>query len=116
MKIRTAVFMAALSAGGFAARASSSADNAPELVERFQCMGCHAADKVTIGPTFQQIATRWRGKPGAEQALAATIRRGSKATDGPHWGQVKMPDDAEREQIGEKQARWIARWILRQQP
>jgi cytochrome c len=115
MKIRTAAFMAALSVACLAAHASSPG-SAPELIQRFHCMGCHAVDKATIGPSFQQIAGNWRGKPGAEQALASTIRRGSEATGGPHWGQVKMPDDAEREQIGEKQARRIARWILRQQP
>ena len=111
MKIQAILLMAALSAGSFAAHASGSGS---ELVKRFQCMGCHAVDKAAIGPSFQQIATRWRGKPGAEQTLASTIRSGSEAAGGPHWGQIKMPDDSEREQIGESQARRIARWILRQ--
>lgn len=110
MKIRTLALIAALSAGSFAQAGSS----APELVKRYQCMGCHAVDRAGIGPSFQQIASSWRGKSGAELALATTIRRGSEAAGGPHWGQVKMPDDSEREQIGERQARRIARWILRQ--
>ena len=110
MTIRNLVLAAALSAGGFA-----QAGGVPDLIQRYHCMGCHAVDKAAIGPSFQQIAGRWRGKPGAEQALAATIRRGSEAAGGPHWGQIKMPDDSEREQIGERQARRIARWILRQQ-
>ncbi len=111
MTIRTLAIVAALSAGGLA----HAGGNAPELMQRYHCMGCHAVDKAVIGPSFRQIAGSWRDKPGAEQALALTIRRGSEAAGGPHWGQVKMPDDSEREQIGERQARRIARWILRQQ-
>ncbi len=114
MKIRNALLIAAgLLAGSFSAQANTAGY---ELVKRFHCMGCHAVDKQAIGPSFQQIASSWSGKAGAEQALAAVIRRGSEATGGPHWGDVKMPDDSEREQISEKQARRIARWILRQQP
>ncbi|MEN9903482.1 MAG: hypothetical protein RLZZ555_47 [Pseudomonadota bacterium] len=114
MKTRTALLIAAgLLAGSFSVHANTVGS---ELVKRFHCMGCHAVDKAAIGPSFQQIGASWRGKPGAEQALSAVIRRGSAATGGPHWGQVKMPDDSEREQISERQARRIARWILRQQP
>jgi cytochrome c len=112
MKIRNALFIAAgLLAGSLPVHASTSGF---ELVRRFHCMGCHAVDKAAIGPSFRQIGASWRGKPGAEQALAGVIRRGSEASGGPHWGDIKMPDDSEREQISDQQARRIARWILRQ--
>ncbi|MEN9474890.1 MAG: hypothetical protein RIS48_1610, partial [Pseudomonadota bacterium] len=32
----------------------------------------------------------------------------------PHWGQVKMPDDSERAQISEREARRMVRWIMKQ--
>jgi hypothetical protein len=36
------------------------------------------------------------------------------AAGGPHWGQVKMPDDSERAQISEREARRMVRWIMKQ--
>ncbi len=85
-----------------------------QLVQKYLCMGCHALDKTTIGPSFQQIAAQWRGKPDAQKTLVVTVRQGSAAAGGPHWGQVKMPDDSERAQIGEVEAKRMVRWILKQ--
>lgn len=111
MKILTLAAFAALSAFGLQAHAGTAGD---KLVQKHLCMGCHAVDKTTIGPSFQQIAAQWRGKPDAEKTLVTTVRQGSLAAGGPHWGQVRMPDDSERAQISEREARRMVRWIMKQ--
>lgn len=111
MKILTLAAVAALSAFGLQAYAGAAGD---KLVQKHLCMGCHAVDQAAIGPSFQQIAAQWRGKPDAEKTLVTTVRQGSLAAGGPHWGQVKMPDDSERAQISEREARRMVRWIMKQ--
>ena len=40
-----------------------------KLVKEKQCMQCHAVSKDTIGPSFKNIAKRWKGKEDAEKTL-----------------------------------------------
>ena len=111
MKILTLAAVAALSAFGLQAHAGAAGD---KLVQKYLCMGCHAVDQAAIGPSLQQIAAQWRDKPDAEKTLVTTVRQGSLAAGGPHWGQAKMPDDSERAQISEREARRMVRWIMKQ--
>ena len=46
-----------------------------KLVKEKQCMQCHAVSKDTIGPSFKNIAKRWKGKEDAEKTLIATIQK-----------------------------------------
>ena len=110
-KLFPLVALAAFSALLAQAHAGNGGD---KLVQHYLCLGCHAVDKASIGPSFQQIASAWRGKPEAEKTLITTVRQGSSAAGGPHWGQVKMPDDSERAQISERDARRMVHWILKQ--
>lgn len=114
MKILTLAAVAALSAFGLQAHAGAAGAAGDKLVQKHLCMGCHAVDQASIGPSFQQIAAQWRDKPDAEKTLVTTVRQGSLAAGGPHWGQAKMPDDSERAQISEREARRMVRWIMKQ--
>ena len=46
------------------------------------CMACHAKDKKLVGPSFQEIATKYKGK-GAEETLFAKVRKGGAGSFGP---------------------------------
>lgn len=85
------------------------------LVEDKQCLHCHDVSLEKAGPSFQKIAARWRGHKEAEASLITTIRKGSEAGGELHWSSnVKMPNDAERPQITESEARKIYMWIMSQ--
>ncbi len=84
-----------------------------KLAQDKQCMGCHQVDKDGAAPSFKKIGAAWKDKKGAEKTMVATIRRGSRAAGGPHWGKATMPDDAERPQVSEAEAKQLARWILK---
>ncbi len=85
-----------------------------KLVQQKQCMGCHALKEDGAAPSFKKIALFWRGRKDAQASLVKTIQQGSAATGGPHWGKANMPDQAERPEVSEAEAKRIARWILKQ--
>ncbi len=85
-----------------------------KLAQEKQCMQCHAIDKDSAGPSFKKIAAHWKGKKNAEKTLINTIRKGSDASTGNHWGPAKMPDDSERPLVSGHEARTLVRWILKQ--
>jgi cytochrome c len=51
------------------------------------CMGCHAVDRKLVGPSFQQIATRYKGDAGAQGKLEKKVRDGGAGV----WGAIPMP-------------------------
>lgn len=83
---------------------SSAADQG---ILRQGCAACHAADVRVVGPAFREVAARYRGVEAAEARLARSIREGSNGI----WGKVAMPAAP---QIGEVDARKLARWVLAQ--
>ncbi len=104
------VSAAAALAFGAAAPAFASA----ELAESKMCMQCHAIKEDGAGPSFQKIAAKWRKEPHPVRAIVAITRQGSGDEKPLHWGKARMPDDSERPQLSEREARAIARWILKQ--
>lgn len=105
--------------GALTALPALAADKMPlgqKLAQEKQCMGCHDVKKDGAGPSFEKIAIKWKGDKDAVRTMVKTIRMGSEAAGGPHWGAAKMPNDAERPQVSEAEARQIANWIQNQRP
>jgi cytochrome c len=51
------------------------------------CMGCHAVDRKLVGPSFLQIAARYKGDAGAQAKLEKKVRDGGSGV----WGAIPMP-------------------------
>jgi cytochrome c len=51
------------------------------------CMGCHAVDRKLVGPSFQQIAARYKGDAAAQGKLEKKVRDGGAGV----WGAIPMP-------------------------
>ena len=58
-----------------------------------------------VGPSFQQIAARYRDRADAVDYLAGKIRNGSVGA----WGRTVMP---RHPQVTEAQAREMAQWLV----
>ena len=58
-----------------------------------------------MGPSFRQIADRYRAQPDAANYLARKIREGSVGK----WGRTVMP---RHPQVTEVQAQAMALWVL----
>lgn len=86
-----------------APKATSLAGQA--LVESSDCLRCHGMDRRYVGPSFRQIAERYREQPDAVSYLARKIREGSVGV----WGRTVMP---RHPRVNEAQAQGIALWLL----
>lgn len=76
------------------------------LARAKNCMSCHTAERKVIGPSFKDIAARYRNQEGAEGLLAGKILKGGSGV----WGPVPMPANT---QVSEADARKLAAWVLR---
>lgn len=77
----------------------------PELAQTRHCLTCHAPNKKLIGPSFKDVAARYRLDPGASERLTHKVLKGG----GGVWGNAVMPSNP---QLSEAEARQLVGWIL----
>jgi cytochrome c len=75
------------------------------------CMACHAKDKKMVGPSFQQIAAKYKDTKGqdAKAALVKKVREGGKGNFGPVPMAPNPPD-----KISDADLSAAIDWILKQ--
>ena len=78
-----------------------------ELAKKHACFACHAVDKKLVGPSYKDVAAKYRGDGGAEAKLVDKVKKGSQGT----WGQVPMPPNAS---VPDADVRALVKWILSQ--
>jgi cytochrome c len=78
-----------------------------ELAKQKNCLACHAADKKLVGPSYKDVAAKYKGDKDAAAKLAKKIREGGVGV----WGQVPMPANP---QVNEQEAASLAKWVLSQ--
>ena len=76
-----------------------------ELAEKHECMGCHKVDKKGFGPSYKEIADKYKGDAGAPAKLLASVKNGSTGT----WGPKKMKPQTE---VPEGDIKQIIAWAL----
>jgi cytochrome c len=92
---------------------TAGADSAPTakapglaIAEHNACLGCHSVDEKTVGPSFREIAERYRGVPDAEEKLFAKVKHGGKGA----WGEkLAMPHYMP---VPDEEIRTLVRWVL----
>ncbi len=79
---------AALAAGVLAAGLAAPAHADPEAsMAKAGCTACHAAAKKLVGPSYKDIAAKYKGQAGAPAELVKKARAGGKGV----WGPIPMP-------------------------
>lgn len=96
---------ACLLAASAVVQASPPVDSAAAtaLAQRSACMACHAVDRRMVGPSYRDVAAKYKDMEVAK--LAASIRAGGAGK----WGPVPMPAQPA---LTEENARILAAWIL----
>lgn len=79
----------------------------PALATSKNCMACHAADKKLVGPSFKDIAAKYKSDKSAVDKLALKVMKGG----GGVWGAVPMPSNP---QVSDAEAKKLVTWILSQ--
>lgn len=77
------------------------------LLETNGCLGCHALDAKLLGPSFKEIAVKYKTDAQAQVILARSIQQGGAGK----WGQIPMPPIAG---LNDKQAEALAKFIMAQ--
>ena len=66
----------ALAATGALAAASGFAQSGPDVLKAKGCLTCHDADKKKVGPSFKDIAAKYKDDKGAEGKLVEKVKEG----------------------------------------
>lgn len=81
----------------------ASADEA--LAKKSACLSCHQVAKKVVGPSFQDVAKKYKGDAGAAAHIVSVIKKGGKGVFGP----VPMPPHP---QVSDADAKKLADWVL----
>ena len=102
----TVILCAAAAAVSIAAGAyAADAKDAEALAKASGCFACHATDKKLIGPSYKDVADKYRGNKAAEADLAKKVKAGSKGV----WGDIPMTANAH---VKDEDIKTVVQWIL----
>jgi len=95
----------ALTVAGFLAVSQAAvAASAADLAKKKGCLACHAADKKLVGPSYNDIAAKYKGDAGAADKLAVKVKTGGSGV----WGPVPMPPN----NVTPDEAKALSKWVL----
>ena len=78
-----------------------------DIVKKARCVACHAVDKKMVGPSYREVAEKYKGQADAPALLALKVRSGGAGV----WGAVPMtPNDASK--ISDENLKAAIEWIL----
>ena len=97
-----AAYIAIMAAAGVVVAGQAHADEA--LAKAKNCMTCHAVDKKLVGPSYKDVAAKYKADKSAVATMAAKIKSGGKG----NWGQIPMPPN----NVTEDEAKKLATWVM----
>lgn len=74
------------------------------LAQQKACLACHAVDKKVVGPSYRDVAKKYKGKTGAVELMAGKIKKGGAGV----WGNIPMPAN----NVSDAEAKLLAQWVL----
>lgn len=75
------------------------------LAQSKNCLACHAIDSKLVGPTYKDIAAKYKNDPLAEDRLSKKVILGG----GGVWGTMPMPPNT---QVTPAESKILVKWIL----
>jgi len=65
-----------VAAAGMLAAGAVNAQSGPDVLKAKGCLGCHDMEKKKMGPSYKDVAAKYKGKSGAEGELVAKLKDG----------------------------------------
>lgn len=75
-----------------------------QMPVKYGCTACHAVDHRVVGPSFENVAAKYRGKD-AEATLVEKVKNGGSGV----WGPIPMPPNS---QVPDPDLHAVVKWIL----
>jgi cytochrome c len=79
-----------------------------QIATRSGCMACHTVDRKLLGPSFKEIAAKYRGRSEAVVYLTDRVRKGGKGS----WGPLPMVA-TNAAKINDADLKAVLTWILK---
>ena len=70
------------------------------------CFNCHAVDDKVVGPTFKEVAAKYKGDNEAEAKLIKKVNEGGSGV----WGKMPMPKQAGK--MSDAEFKETIGWVL----
>ncbi|MEO6118360.1 MAG: c-type cytochrome [Methylotenera sp.] len=104
-----ALLLAIAAAGSMLVAAQANAVDAKAaeaLAQKSGCLACHSIDKKVLGPSYKDVAAKYKGDKTAEAKLIAKVKAGGSGV----WGPIPMP--AHSPQVKDADIKTVVQWIL----
>jgi cytochrome c len=101
VNLLAAAAAATLATGAHAADAKA----AEALAQSSGCLACHTVDKKLVGPSYKEVANRYRKDKKAEANLVKKVKAGGTGV----WGDIPMPPNAH---VKDADIKTLVQWIL----
>jgi cytochrome c len=86
--------------------AAAKPDPATEIMmKQSDCFTCHSVTNKIIGPSYTDVAAKYRNTPGAEDMLVKKVSEGGSG----NWGAVPM---VAHPQLSDAQLHAMVQWVL----
>lgn len=95
--------LAATLAAGLLAAPLAQADMA--MAKKYNCTACHQLDKKVVGPSYKDVANKYKGQADAAAKLAEKVKKGGSGV----WGPVPMPPNPA---VPDADIKKLVDWIL----
>jgi len=105
MKLAFASIVAGAALVAGSAHAAIDTAAAEALMKKDGCAACHSVDKKIVGPSYQEVAAKYKGDAGAAAKLVKKVKDGGSGV----WGPVPMPPNATTSDADIKN---LVDWIL----
>lgn len=80
---------------------------ADQLMRKGACLACHGLDSRLVGPSFKEVATRYKDRADAVNYLSGKILAGGQGV----WGAIPMPAQS----LSSAEAEQLAVWLMGRQ-
>jgi len=104
MKKGIITLIAAATLGLTAQANAADAAKAQELAKSKNCLTCHMVDKKLVGPSYKDVAKKYKGDSGAVADLTKKVINGTSGT----WGAIPMPPNP----VTQDESKTLVEWIL----
>ena len=78
------------------------------MLDKNACMACHGMSSKLVGPSFKDIAARYKTADGAVNLLSGKIKNGGQGV----WGAIPMPAQT----LSVQESAQIAQWLVNGMP
>ena len=84
---------------------TAQAADADALAKSSGCLACHTVDKKLVGPSYKDVADKYRSDKNAAATLVKKVKEGGKG----NWGDIPMPPNAH---VKDADIKTLVDWIL----